>query len=79
MKILFDKNTLEKEWYYFYPYERVFNLEFIYVVRQILQDQFSSVAYKTGTKVYADSFYFKFNDKADEAAFLLWSNEGIDV
>ena len=78
MKIYFYKNNIEKDWYYFYPSDRVFNLEFVYLVRSTLQEKFKSIIFKN-TKIHADSIYFRFKDKADESFFLVWSNDGIEL
>lgn len=41
-------------------------------VHQVLKDNFKSIE-------FIDKRNFRFNEEADEAYFLLWSNEGIDI
>lgn len=40
----------------------------------ILEEKFPSIVFSTEC-----STDFKFEDKADEAAFILWSNDGVDI
>jgi hypothetical protein len=45
-----------------------------------ISDNFESVKFKIGTcELFHDLVYFgcRFTDEADEAAFILWSNDGI--
>lgn len=45
----------------------------IETITLILKDKFGSVTF------YNNKNYFNFREAADEAAFLLWSNNGIEV
>lgn len=45
-------------------------------VEKMLREKFSSVRFKKGNFMFPH-FYFK--NEADEAAFLLWSSDGVEI
>jgi hypothetical protein len=47
----------------------------IHRIKQILEERYESISFPD--RQYA--LYFSFKDKADEAFFLVWSNDGIEI
>ena len=52
-----------------------------YTILNILSKEFKSIKFCGDSKINIcdDKLSFKFNDHADEAYFILWSNDGIEI
>jgi hypothetical protein len=50
--------------------------EYWELLKNVLEKQFLSIEFDTAQNNY---FIFKFTDPADEAFFLIWSNDGIEI
>jgi hypothetical protein len=80
MNIIFMKSHGDND-YYFYSVRKVIDYEtpIIPEVETLLEQRFGSISFIeciNGVNIFRN---FRFGDKADEAAYLLWSNEGVEI